>query len=171
MKKLFFSFALVLLPLLAVAQQTTPSLKFGYFSYEKVLHAMADYATATRSLNDLKAKYDAETKRSENDFHTKYEDFLEGQRNFAPSILKKRQAELQEILDKNIAFKKEADRLIEEVEKQVYAPVHAKLKKTIAKMAQESGYAFVLNADNNALPYVNNMVGEDITTALKTALQ
>ena len=171
MKKLFFSFALMLLPLLAVAQQTTPSLKFGYFSYEKVLHAMADYATATRSLNDLKEKYDAETKRSENDFHTKYEDFLEGQRNFAPSILKKRQAELQEILDKNIAFKKEADRLIEEVEKQVYAPVHAKLKKTIAKMAQESGYAFVLNADNNALPYVNNMVGEDITTALKTALQ
>ena len=132
---------------------------------------MADYATATRSLNDLKAKYDAETKRSENDFHTKYEDFLEGQRSFAPSILKKRQAELQEILDKNIAFKKEADRLIEQVEQQVYAPVHAKLKKAIAKMAQESGYAFVLNADNNALPYVNNMVGEDITTALKTALQ
>ena len=86
-------------------------------------------------------------------------------------ILKKRQAELQELLDKNIVFKKEADRLIEQAEKQAYAPVHAKLRKTIAKMAQESGYAFVLNADNNALPYVNNMIGEDITVALKTALQ
>ena len=91
--------------------------------------------------------------------------------DFAPSILKKRQAELQELLDKNIVFKKEADRLIEQAEKQAYAPVHAKLRKTIAKMAQESGYAFVLNADNNALPYVNNMIGEDITVALKTALQ
>jgi len=124
---------------------------------------MPEYTAATHKVDELRAKFDAETKRSENDFHTKYEDFLEGQRSFAPSILKKRQAELQEILDKNIAFKKEADRLIEEVEKQVYAPVHAKLKKAIAKMAQESGYAFVLNADNNALPYVNNMVGEDIS--------
>lgn len=51
----------MLLILLAAAQQLLPSLKSYYFSYEKVLHAMADYATATRSLNDLKAKYDAET--------------------------------------------------------------------------------------------------------------
>lgn len=49
---------------------------------------MPEYAAATHSINDLRAKYDAETTRSENDFHTKYEEFLEGQRNFAPSILK-----------------------------------------------------------------------------------
>ena len=41
---------------------------------------------------------------------------------------------MQELLDKNIAFKKEADRLIEQAEQQIYAPVHAKTKKkTIAK--------------------------------------
>ena len=67
---------------------------------------MPEYVQLHVSINDLRAKYDAETTRSENDFHTKYEEFLEGQRNFAPSILKKRQAELQELLDKNIAFKK-----------------------------------------------------------------
>ncbi|WP_024997814.1 OmpH family outer membrane protein [Prevotella falsenii] len=168
MKKTFLFLLLAALPLMASAQN---AMKFAYFNYNEVLKAMPEYAMATRSIDELRAKYDAETKRSENDFHAKYEDFLEGQRNFAPSILKKRQAELQEMLDKNIAFKKEADRLIEQAEKQAYAPVHAKLKKVIAKMAQESGYAFILNADNNALPYVNNMVGEDITIALKTALQ
>lgn len=168
MKKTFLFLLLAALPLMASAQN---AMKFAYFNYNEVLKAMPEYAMAARSIDELRTKYDAETKRSENDFHAKYEDFLEGQRNFAPSILKKRQAELQEMLDKNIAFKKEADRLIEQAEKQAYAPVHAKLKKVIAKMAQESGYAFILNADNNALPYVNNMVGEDITTALKTALQ
>ena len=156
-KKIFACFVIAILAITANAQST---LKFAYFNYDEVLKSMPEYAAATRSINDLRAKYDAETTRSENDFHAKYEDFLDGQRNFAPSILKKRQAELQELLDKNIVFKKEA-----------YAPVHAKLRKTIAKMAQESGYAFVLNADNNALPYVNNMIGEDITVALKTALQ
>ena len=167
-KKIFACFVIAILAITANAQST---LKFAYFNYNEVLKSMPEYAAATRSINDLRAKYDAETTRSENDFHAKYEDFLDGQRNFAPSILKKRQAELQELLDKNIIFKKEADRLIEQAEKQAYAPVHAKLRKTIAKMAQESGYAFVLNADNNALPYVNNMIGEDITVALKTALQ
>ncbi|MBF1500341.1 OmpH family outer membrane protein [Prevotella pallens] len=167
-KKIFVCLAFAVITITINAQNT---LKFAYFNYTEVLKSMPEYAAATRSINDLRAKYDAETTRSENDFHTKYEEFLEGQRNFAPSILKKRQAELQELLDKNIAFKKEANRLIEQAEQQIYAPVHAKLKKTIAKMAQESGYAFILNADNNALPYVNNMVGEDITVALKTALQ
>ena len=54
---------------------------------------MADYATATRSLNDLKAKYDAETKRSADDFNNRYEDFLDVQHKLDPSILRKRQAE------------------------------------------------------------------------------
>jgi len=156
-KKIFVCLAFAVITITTNAQNT---LKFAYFNYTEVLKSMPEYAAATRSINDLRAKYDAETTRSENDFHTKYEEFLEGQRNFAPSILKKRQA-----------VKKEANRLIEQAEQQIYAPVHAKLKKTIAKMAQESGYAFILNADNNALPYVNNMVGEDITVALKTALQ
>ena len=93
-----------------------PSLKFGYFSYEKVLHAMADYATATRSLNDLKAKYDAETKRSADDFNNRYEDFLDVQHKLEPSILRKRQAELEELMDRNIAFRKETDRLLKKAE-------------------------------------------------------
>ena len=76
---------------------------------------------------------------------------------------------MQELLDKNIAFKKEADRLIEQAEQQIYAPVHAKLKKTIAKMAQRKVVTHFYSKMPiiNALPYVNNMVGEDITVALK----
>ena len=171
MKKLFFSFALVLLPLLAVAQQTTPSLKFGYFSYEKVLQAMADYATATRSLNDLKAKYDAETKRSADDFNNRYEDFLDVQRKLEPSILRKRQAELEELMDRNIAFRKETDRLWKKAEADLYAPVRKKLDNTVREMGKESGYAFILNSDNNNLPFVNTAIGEDITDALISALK
>ena len=68
MKKLIFSFVFMLLPLLATAQQSVPAFKFAYFSYDKsVFVPMADYAAATRNLNDLKAKYDAETKRSVED--------------------------------------------------------------------------------------------------------
>ena len=80
---------------------------------------MADYATATRSLNDLKAKYDAETKRSADDFNNRYEDFLDVQHKLEPSILRKRQAELEELMDRNIAFRKETDRLLKKAEAEI----------------------------------------------------
>ena len=111
-KTLLFLF-LAALPHMVSAQS---AMKFAYFNYNEVLSAMPAYDVEARNISGLRAKYDAETKRSENDFHTTYEDILEGQRSYAPSILKKRKAALPEILDKNIAFTKEADRLIEEVE-------------------------------------------------------
>lgn len=60
-EKTFLFLALALMPLLASAQ----SLKFAYFSYNEVLQSMADYATAVQNMKDLRAKYDAETQRSE----------------------------------------------------------------------------------------------------------
>lgn len=80
-------------------------LSFGYFSYKAVMEQMPEYATAQRTLSTLRAKYDAEMKRVEDEFNMKYEQFLEGQHDFAPSILQKRQAELQDLMQKNQAFK------------------------------------------------------------------
>ncbi len=171
MKKLFLSFAMVLLPLMAAAQQTVPVLKFAYFSYDKVLHAMADYAAATRSYNDLKAKYDAEAKRSADDFNSRYEEFLDVQRKLEPSILRKRQAELEELMDRNVAFRKETERLLKKAEDDIYAPVRRKLDATVRGMGKESGYAFILNSDNNTLLYVDTAKGEDITDALIAVLK
>ena len=64
MKKLYLLFLLALIPVLASAQ----NLKFGYFSYSQVLQSMPDKAIADKNLADLRAKYDAETKRVENYF-------------------------------------------------------------------------------------------------------
>jgi outer membrane protein len=38
-------------------------------------------------------------------------------------------------------------------------------------MGKESGYAFILNADNNSVPFVNTAMGEDVTEALIAALK
>ena len=171
MKKLFFFFVFMLLPLLAAAQQNVPAFKFAYFSYDKVFHTMADYVTATRTYNELKAKYDAETKRSVEDFNNRYEDFLEVQRKLEPSILRKRQAELEEMIERNITFRKESERLLKKAEGEIYAPVHDKLNNIVREMGKEKGYAFILNTDNNGLPFANTTMGEDVTEALIAALK
>lgn len=105
-------------------------------------------------------------KRVEDEFNEKYELFLEGRHDFAPSILQKRQAELQELMEKNVAFKEKARRLMAEATKEALDPIKAKLNKAIRQIGQARGLAFILNTDNNAVPYTDAIKGEDISEAV-----
>ena len=145
--------------------------KFGYFSYEQILKWMPEYKIVVDNMNDLKSKYDAETKRVEEEFNRKYEEFLDGQRDFAPTILQKRQTELQELLNRNVAFKAESERLLAEAEKEAFAPLHKKLSNALQTIGAQNGYAFILNTDGNACPYIDPTMGEDVTNMLKEALK
>lgn len=168
MKRLLFVLlATVLLPRMAVAQQV----KFGYFSYEEAIKAMPEYVLVQENLNDLKSKYDQEMKRVENEFNRKYEDFLDGRNDFAPTILQKRQTELQELLKKNVEFKAEAQRLLKQAEVDALAPLRKKLQGALDKIGAERGYAFILNTDGDACPYINPEMGEDVSQMLRETLR
>lgn len=166
MKKLFLLIVLGVLSLTANAQT-----RFGYFSFDNVLKSMPDYVMAQRSIDDLRQKYDAEMKRAEDEFNSKYEEFLDVQKNLVPAILRKRQAELQEMMQKNINFKNESQRLLKQAEADAFAPVKNKLYNALTKVGQAQGYAFILNTDGDACPYVNPEMGEDATEFIKEALK
>lgn len=165
MKKLFLLIVLGVLSLTANAQT-----RFGYFSFDNVLKSMPDYVTAQRSIDNLRQKYDAEMKRAEDEFNSKYEEFLDVQKDLVPAILRKRQAELQEMMQKNINFKNESQRLLKQAEADAFAPVKNKLYNALTKVGQAQGYAFILNTDGDACPYVNPEMGEDATELIKEAL-
>lgn len=139
------------------------TLRYGYLSCDSALHALPAYAIAMKNLSDLKAKYDAEMERVEEEFNQKYELFLEQQSDFAPSIRQKRQAELQELMEKNTAFKQEAQRLLKKAETEALAPLKQTIKATITRIGQQQRLAFVINTDGDALPYVDTTMGIDIT--------
>ena len=115
------------------------SLRFGYLSYSSVLRLMPDYVAAQRSIDDLRTKYDLEMKRVENEFNQKYEQFLAGQHDFAPTILQKRQAELQDLMEKNITFKQKAQQLLKDAENKAFAPVNQRLNTVIQRVGQALG--------------------------------
>lgn len=165
MKKLFLLIVLGVLSLTANAQT-----RFGYFSFDNVIKSMPDYVMAQRSIDDLRQKYDAEMKRAEDEFNSKYEEFLDVQKDLVPAILRKRQAELQEMMQKNINFKNESQRLLKQAEADAFAPVKNKLYNALTKVGQAQGYAFILNTDGDACPYVNPEMGEDATELIKEAL-
>ncbi len=144
--------------------------QFGYLSYNAVFQQMPDYQKAKEEFAALKAQYDAEATRAEEEFQRKFADFLQGQKDFPKSILQKRQAELQELMDKSINFRTEAQRLLAEAEAKLQAPVQQRLNDAIQAIAAKRGFIFVLNTDGNAVPFVHPQAGVDITDAVLAQL-
>ena len=166
MKKLFLLLFVLALPLLASAQ-----IRFGYFSYDTVLKSMPDYLMAQRNIDDLRQKYDNEMKRSEQEFNAKYEEFLDAQRDLVPSILRKRQTEIQEMMEKNVAFKQEAQRLLKQAEADAVQPVQQRINDTLRAVAAEQLLELIVNTDSNACPFISPNIGKDITNVVIEAMR
>ena len=172
MKKTVLFLLLTIVSLAVSAQDTKDSvaIKFGYLSYDSVMVAMPEYAEFKTNMAQLREQYEAEQKRVENDFNKKYEEFLDGQATFPKTILQKRQSELQEMLDRNIDFKKQSLKMLNDVEANLMNNIKTTINTAVSIVAQERGFAFVLNTDKEAVPFINPAQGEDITEAVKKLL-
>lgn len=174
MKKTILFLLLTVVSLAVSAQDAQPkdsvAFKFGYLSYDSVMVAMPDYTELKTNMAQLREQYEAEQKRVENDFNKKYEEFLDGQASFPKTILQKRQSELQEMLDRNIEFKKQSQKMLSEAEDNMMEVIKTTINMAVNIIAQERGYAFVLNTDKEAVTFINPALGEDITEAVKQLL-
>lgn len=172
MKKIIVALVMMVLPLMIMAQgEQTKSIRFGFFSLDAALKGSAEYGRIVKNLDDLRAKYDAEMARVTEDFNAKYESFLEGQKDFAPSIRNKRQAELQDLMQKNIAFKAESERLLIQARKDAFAPLTQRIFSIVQRIGMARGLAFVLNTDNNAVPFLHPGLAENLNDALVEELK
>ena len=165
MKRLLL-FLIAIIPIVASAQ-----IQFGYLSYQQVLKEMPEYTQAMQELQTLKAKYDEEAARGETEFQRKFVDFLQGQKDVPQTIMQKRQAELQTLMDNGVAFRVQVQGLIAQAEKDLVAEVQKKLNRVLLEVGVEYGYGFILNTDDNACPYINPVVGVDVTELVRQKLK
>lgn len=166
--------AFLCMALTVQAQESIPAqaaFRFGYLSYDSALCRMPDYAVARQTLAELKTKFEAEQQRVETDFNQKYEEFLEGQKDFPPTILRKRQTELRQLMEHNVAFRQQALDELRQTETELMAPLRQRLQEVLAGLARLRSLAFILNTDSNAVPYINPEQGEDLNQAVADALQ
>lgn len=156
---------LLLLPLTVAAQ-----VKFGYLSYRAICQEMPQYVNAQKELYNLKDIYEQEAKRGEEEFQRKFAEFLQGQKEFPANILQKRQAELQELMDKGIKFRKEAEKLLSDAEQSLLKNLSHQLDEAIVEVGTEMGYSFIINTDDNACPFINPILGDDVSNVVREKL-
>ena len=152
-------------------QESAQTLRFGFLSYEAALKAMPENGNVQMKMDSLRSAFQAELQRVENEFNRKYEEFLEGQREFPKTILQKRQTELQQLMEKNIEFKANSLKELDAAEKEAMAPLRLRLNDVLREIGIKKGYAFIYDTDTKALPFLNPEMGDDINLIVKDALQ
>ena len=144
--------------------------KFGYVSYMEIVKALPEYSIVEVHLDELQAKYEAEIERSDREFHQKYTDFIETQSQFPDNIRMKRHKELQELMERSIAFKDEVREAMREARREMMQPLFDKVDEAVMKICVDKGYDYVLNTDNNVYIAINPRNGKDITAKVKAEL-
>ena len=144
-------------------QAVVEHISFGFLSHRDVLTGMDGYDAAQAELASMRETYEKELKRGEEQFSKQFAEYVEGQQRFPENILLKRQKELQQLMDENLRFREEARQLLAEAEEGVMAPLRQRLDDAIHRIGMERGYAFVLNTDAGAFPFVGGDWGTDIT--------
>jgi len=186
MKRLYFFLLITLAAMTAQAQtvgsseqgestsqlspQATPLVFIGCLSYDDALKSMPQYAIVEEEMAALREAYEAEMKRVEDDFNQKYEAFLDGRKDYPRTILLKRQTELQQLLQRNVEFKEQCRKELEQTRKEKMAPLHAHLSMSISKVARQHQLAVVVNTDANACPFIEPSMALDISEEVKLLL-
>ena len=148
------------LALTVQAQESFSLVKIGTISYTKALAALPDYAVTQQRLADQRAQYEKELKRAEDDFNRKYEEFLD----------LKRQTELRELMERNVAFKAESRRELAEAEAAALLPLKEQLNSLLAKVAAENGLIIIVNTDGDACPFIAPSLSVDAMPMVLKAL-
>lgn len=171
MKKILLAFALLLTVAPMQAQTTEGNVaqtltqvqqpRYGLIRYDSLLRAMPEYGAMQIQLQQLRKKYEDEATYNEADFKRQFADYLQGQKDFPQNILLKRQRDLQEAMEKSLAFRHDADSLMRQAAKDMERPVRQLLDEAIAATGQERGYECIVNRDARALPFVNPALAED----------
>ena len=143
----------------------------GYLSYDSVLTAMPQYTIVEKKMEEMTAQYDAELKRVEDEFNQKYEAFLDGRKDFPRTILLKRQTELQQLMQRNVEFREQSRRELQQARADALAPLRSQLSEAIADVARQRHIIVVVNTDVNVCPFFDPDFAVDISADVQSELQ
>ena len=160
MRKCLF-LLLMFIPLVAYSQVT-----YGYYKHSELIKQLPQYAQAESDYNELLTRCNEEIDRNENELNRIYVSFLEGRSKFPEPIMRKRQKELQEMVDKSIVFRNQIKEWLGDARDSLFAPIETIIKDAVNKVCMHNNFAFIIDIDEAGFVAVNPALGFDVTEAV-----
>ena len=137
--------------------------KFGYIDFNGTLKLMPEYMEAQIILLKTQSDYREEIERSKREFERQYIDFMLEQDYLSPSIVAKRQKELQLLMDNNAEFRDKVQSELETKRNELLLPLKNKLMKAVSEISKEQDLDYVIDTGKGAYLFINPDKGVDIS--------
>lgn len=160
MRKILF--LLLFVPVASFAQITG----FGFFSLSGVMDSLPECKTAQDNYNALLERCDSEIARGEEELTRCYVSFLEGQNSFPEPILRKRQKELQDMVDRSVLLRDQLKEWLVQAHDSLFNPIVENIDKAVERVCILNNLAYAIDTDKAAYRYVNPKFGVDITNLI-----
>lgn len=145
--------------------------KYGYCNSQQLLERHPAYESVVLQMQSLRKQYENEVQKNETDFRRLFAEYLNGQKEFPKPILLKRQRDLQDAMEKGIAFRNEADSLIKAAETELMAPLKHSVEAAVRVVAEERGYEYVVDTAQGQYLYLSPALSEDITAFVEEQIK
>ncbi len=165
LKKIALAIALFALPLVGISAQTV---KLGYYNTQSVIVDMPEFVKAQNELKELANKYQAEMKRTETEFNTKYQQFIQQKDSLPQAIAERRQKELEEMGQRSQQYQQDAQQSMQDQQEKKMTPIYQKIEGAVKAIGQEGGFTCIFDMARTQLPYVNETQMVDLTSKIKS---
>ena len=161
-KNLFLSLLLLLLPVVATAQQ-----KIAVVNSQELIAAMPDMKVAQDRLQELDKKYTAEMQTMNDEYQKKLELYMKDKGGLSEALLKSRE---QELADLQSRIQRSYQAMQQDMEKKqgtLMAPIQQKIVEAIKKVGDAGGYTYVMES---TMMLYSGSSAVDITAQVKKQL-
>ena len=157
----FLIFIMLLAPMGMLAQA-----RFGYYSHSEVLKSTSGYDKAMDEYKLLEQRCEAEIEYNERELTRKYVAFLDGQQDFPEPILRKRQKELQQMVDNSVVFRKKLKLWLAQAKDSLLVPCNVKINAALLKVCERNRLDYAIDSDEVKYRYISPAAGKDITSLI-----
>jgi len=156
--------------LLFIAPMTVFAQKFGHLKTQDILVAMPEYTKAQTDIETMRKQWESEIKVVNDDFQKKFTAFQQEQANLPKNILERRQNDLQQLHERGMQMQQDAQQELEKSWMSMMEPIAKKIDDAIKAVGQEGNYVYIFDLNSVQIPFVNDALSTDVTSAVKAKL-
>ena len=148
------------------------NLKFGHINAQEIVSAMPEFAKAQSDIEALDKQLTSELQRTQEEFNKKYQEFQQAiaKDSLPPNIAKRRQKELQDMMQRQEQFQQEAQQQMQKAQADAMAPIYKKLDDAIKAVGAAEGVIYIFDLARTPVAYVNESQSINLTPKVKTQL-
>lgn len=151
--KNIFRISLLVVFLLGLNTTVFSQAKFGHINTNELLQQMPGREEATQELEKYAGELETTFSAMQNEFQTKYQDYLENQETYSQLIRQSKERELESLQQRIMEFQESAQEDLVQKENELLRPIIEKARKAIEDVARENGYSYVFDSSMGVLLY------------------